>query len=179
MLTDLGLLLIRLTLGPLFFGHGAQKLFGWFGGAGPAGTARTMASLGLRPPRFWAIVAGVVELVGGTLFGLGLLNPLGSLCITASMLTAIARVHWPRFWVQEGGIEYPLVNAVVVNAVALAEGGRYSLDRLLRLRLPVPASLLLGLGLVAGAVRVLHVANPPRATRAEAVGGQPREARAG
>ena len=92
--TDLGLLILRLIVGLLLAGHGAQKLFGWFGGNGLSGTAGWLESLGLRPAPFWALIAGLSEVGGGILLALGLLTPLGSLGIMASMLMATIKVHW-------------------------------------------------------------------------------------
>ena len=163
-LASLGILILRLVLGSLMVGHGAQKLFGWFGGGGLAGAEAMVRSLGLRPAWFWAIVAGVAEFGGGLLFALGLLNPIGSLGITASMLMAITKVHWPKVWVSQGGFEYPLVNVAATTAVALTGPGKYSLDRALGIRLPLPASYLIGLAAVlAGYATALVVAARPAA----------------
>lgn len=162
---DIGVLILRVVLGVLMVGHGSQKLFGWFGGAGIEGTAGWLASFGLRPARFWAVLAGLVEFVGGILLALGLLNPLGPVLITASMITAIVLVHWPRVWVTEGGLEYPLVNIGAVAAVALAGPGRYSLDAVLGTALPMPATYLLGLVVVVVVLAVAIItARTPRRT---------------
>ncbi len=159
---DIGTLILRLVLGVLMVGHGSQKLFGWFGGAGIGGTAGWLASFGLRPARFWAVLAGLVEFVGGILLALGLLNPLGSVFITASMIAAIVLVHWPRVWVTEGGLEYPLVNIAATAAVALAGPGRYSLDAAMGITLPMPATYLLGLVVVVAVLAVAMItARPP------------------
>lgn len=125
---DFGLLILRLVVGLLLAGHGAQKLFGWFGGPGLAGFSGWLASMGFRPPRAWAVLAGLCEFAGGILFALGLYSPLGSLFIAASMLVAIARVHWPKIWVTEGGLELPLVNLATVTAVGVTGPGAISLD---------------------------------------------------
>src|SRR5215213_11040185 len=90
-----GLLLARLILGALMVGHGSQKLFGWFGGYGIAGTGGFFESLGFRPGRFFAMAAGASEVIGGLLVALGLLGPLGPATIIAVMIVAIATVHWP------------------------------------------------------------------------------------
>ncbi|MBI3977675.1 MAG: DoxX family protein [Chloroflexi bacterium] len=163
MLVDLGLLIQRLVVGLLLAGHGAQKLFGWFGGGGLAGTAGWLGSMGLRPARWWAVVAGLAEFGGGLLLALGFLNPLGSLGILASMLMAIVKVHWPKVWVTEGGLEYPLANAAAVTAVALAGPGRCSLDAALGIRLPKPWTFLAGLAvIVAGLLVALQPAAAER-----------------
>src|SRR5256885_11374399 len=98
MSTDLGLLIIRVVVGLLVAGHGAQKLFGWFGGYGLRGTAGWMGSMGLQPAIPWTLLAGGSEFGGGLLLALGLLSPLGSLGVIAAMLTAIILVHWPKIW---------------------------------------------------------------------------------
>src|SRR5207249_3088625 len=148
MFEDLGLLILRLVVGLLFVGHGSQKLFGWFGGFGLEGTAGWLGSMGFRPPHFWATIAGLSELVGGLLLALGLLNPLGALGIIASMLIAIAKVHWPKLWVTEGGFEYPLTLIAGVTAISLAGPGLYSLDAKLGTGLPMPAVFVAGLAVV-------------------------------
>lgn len=146
MMTDLGLLLIRVVVGVVLTGHGLQKLAGWFGGRGLAGTAHSVERLGLRPARVWAIVAGLSESCGGLLFALGLLNPMGSILIGAVMLMAIVRVHWPKgLWNMSGGFEYPLVNLTVVIGVALAGPGAYALDTAFGVKLPVATLLVSGL----------------------------------
>jgi putative oxidoreductase len=94
----------------LFMGHGAQKLFGVFGGPSPAGFAGWLQGLGLRPARVWAIVAGICEFGGGLLFALGLITPIAALALLAVMLMAVATVHWTKgLWVTNGGYEYNLV----------------------------------------------------------------------
>lgn len=135
-MTDLALLVLRLVTGLLLAGHGAQKLFGWFGGHGLAGTAGWLESLGFRPGRFWALLAGGCEFFGGLLLALGLFSPAGPLLITAAMLTAIFKVHWPKLWVTQGGFELPLTNVAVAAAVGMAGPGAYSLDALWGTALP-------------------------------------------
>src|SRR3954447_13022938 len=131
---DLALLVLRLVIGALFVGHGAQKLFGMFGGHGLAGTGGFFESVGLGPGRHTALMAGAAELVGGLLFAFGLLTPLGAALISATMLVAIASVHWRAgVWVSEGGIEYPLVLVTTTCAVAAIGAGRYSLDHALQI----------------------------------------------
>ncbi|MDQ7828117.1 MAG: DoxX family protein [Armatimonadota bacterium] len=145
---DLGLVMIRVVIGGLFMGHGLQKLTRWVGGYGLAGTAGYMESLGLRPGRLWALVAGLCETLGGALFALGLLNPVGSVLIGAVMLMAIARAHWGRGpWVANGGWEYALANLTVVTGVALTGPGAYAVDSVLGRTLPVVPILVAGLAL--------------------------------
>ena len=125
----IGRLLLRLTVGGFFFGHGTQKLFGWFGGHGIEPTAQMFESLGMRPGRRNAIAAGAAEAGGGAALALGLATPLAAGAITSVMLTAINRVHLKNGpWVTNGGYEY---NAVLIAAaLALTEvgPGELSLD---------------------------------------------------
>jgi putative oxidoreductase len=138
-----------LTVGFLLFGHGAMKLFGWFGGGGLQATISMMGShLRLRPPQLWGALAGLTEVGGGILFGLGLLDPLGSLGIIAAMLVAIVLVHPDKLWAQNRGMELPLVYAITALGVGLTGPGSYSLDALLGVSLPEPLTLVVGLVLV-------------------------------
>jgi putative oxidoreductase len=119
----LGKLALRGVIGPLFVGHGTQKLFGWFGGHGLEGTAGFFESgLQLRPGKRHATAAGLSEALGGALLTLGALTPVAASLITGVMTTAIRKVHAPHGpWVTEGGYEY---NAVLVAALfALTETG--------------------------------------------------------
>ncbi len=104
-----GLLLIRVVFGLTMAAHGAQKVFGWFGGGGPQGTAAFFGDgLRFRAPLLMALAAGVAELSGG-FFALGLLTPLAALGIAVVMLTSIATVHWPNgFFATNGGYEFNL-----------------------------------------------------------------------
>ena len=131
---DLGVLALRLALGAVFLGHGAQKAFGAFGGPGFEGAAGFVGSMGLRPARFWAALAVGGELVAGVLFLLGLLTPLAGLLVLATMAVAIVKVHGPKgFFVQDGGYEYNLVLIIAALAVAAMGPGRFSLDYVLGL----------------------------------------------
>ena len=168
---DLGLLLLRLVIGGLLFGHGAQKLFGWFGGFGFAGTRGWLASqMRMRPATFWAALAGLSEVVGGLLLAVGFLSPLGSLAIVAAMLMAIILAHWPRFWAAQNGIEYPLVLLAAAASLALSGPGAYSLDALLGIALPTPATLVAGLALVLIGTVVALATRAPEASEATAPG---------
>ena len=122
-------LVARLVLGGLFVGHGTQKLFGWFGGHGLDGTAGFFESLGLRPGRQHAIVAGSAETGGGALLALGLATPAAAAAITGVMTTAIRTVHAPNGpWVTDGGWEYPAVIIATVVLIAEMGPGPVSLD---------------------------------------------------
>lgn len=129
----LGLLVVRLVVGLLFVGHGAQKLFGWFGGYGPKGTGGWLESIGVKPGVAMAIVAGLMELVGGALFAAGLLTPLAAALIVMTMLVAIVKVHGQNgLWATANGYEYNLVLAAIAIGIALTGAGQFSLDALIR-----------------------------------------------
>ncbi|HEY8644387.1 MAG TPA: DoxX family protein [Gaiellaceae bacterium] len=123
-----GLLLLRIVIGLTLFGHGAQKLFGWWGGPGQAGTRGWLGSMGFRMPAVMAFLLGISE-ASGLLLALGLLTPLAALLTTSAMLVAIGSVHWKNgFWSSKGGYEFNL--ALIAGSVAIAATGpgRYSLD---------------------------------------------------
>jgi putative oxidoreductase len=143
--TDLALLILRVAIGAVMFGHGAQKLFGWWGGPGLAGaTAMFGSHLRLRPASFWAITGSLTEVVGGLLLALGLLGPAGPVAVVAAMMMALT-VHWPKFWAQEGGIEFPLVLLVTAVSLAVAGPGAYSVDAALGWQLVTPVTVIGGL----------------------------------
>ncbi len=122
-------LFLRLTIGGLFVGHGTQKLFGWFGGHGLDGTGQFFESLGMAPGRRNAVAAGVAEAGGGAALALGLATPLAASALTATMLTAISRVHAKNGpWVSQGGYEYNLVLIAAVLALTEVGPGKLSLD---------------------------------------------------
>src|SRR5919109_1231070 len=106
---DLGRIAIRAIVGPLFIGHGTQKLFGWFQGAGLEGTGGFFEKLGLRPRKPHAAAAGAAEAGGGVLLMLGALTPFAAAGISGTMITAIRTAHAGKGpWVTGGGYEYPL-----------------------------------------------------------------------
>lgn len=129
---DTGLLIIRLVIGLSFIGHGAQKLFGWFGGFGLEGTGGWMESLGMKPGKAMALLAGLAEFVGGIFFVLGLLTPLAGIMIAITMLAAIVKVHYANgYWSTNNGYEYNLALLAVAIGLALAGPGKYALDAIL------------------------------------------------
>ncbi|MDR7002390.1 DoxX family protein [Neobacillus niacini] len=129
---NIGLLIIRLVIGVLFMGHGAQKLFGWFGGYGLKGTGGWFESIGMKPGITMALFAGLAELVGGTLFALGLLTPLAGIMIAGTMVMAIAKVHGANgIWATSNGYEYNLTLLAVAIGIALVGPGQYALDAFL------------------------------------------------
>jgi putative oxidoreductase len=119
---NIGTVALRGVIGPLFVGHGTQKLFGWFGGHGIEATGGMFEQLGLRPGKRNAIAAGTTEALGGALLTLGAFTPLAATMVASSMVTAIRTVHFENGpWVTENGYEY---NAVLIAAMAaLVEHG--------------------------------------------------------
>src|SRR5262245_43520782 len=109
---DMGILIGRLIIGLAMAAHGAQKLFGWFGGYGIAGTGGFFEGLGFRPGRFFASGAGLAEFFGGLLTAFGLFGPFGPALIILVMVVAAVAVHWPHgFFAMSNGIEMPLLYA--------------------------------------------------------------------
>jgi putative oxidoreductase len=124
------MLFLRVVVGLLLFGHGAQKLLGWFGGHGPRGTAGFFGSLGFRREHAlpMAVLAGASE-AAGLLFALGFLTPFAALAMASVMVVAVGTVHWRNgLWVTNGGYEFNLVLWTVAIAVAASGPGRFSLD---------------------------------------------------
>ena len=129
---DLGRLLLRGVVGPLFVGHGTQKLFGWFDGHGPEGTGGFFESIGLRPGKRHATAAGWSEAAGGALLTLGALTPLASTLISGTMITAIRKVHLQNGpWVTGNGYEYNLPLIAAMAALTETGAGRPSVDEAL------------------------------------------------
>lgn len=127
--TSLAMLLLRVTVGVVFIAHGAQKLFGWFGGHGLNGTGQWMASIGLEPGYVMALMAGSGEFFGGIALVLGLLTRPAGVVTGFAMLVAIFAAHWSGgFFLSNGGYEYALTLAVASFAIALQGGGKYSVD---------------------------------------------------
>jgi putative oxidoreductase len=129
-----GLLILRLVLGTAMAAHGAQKLFGWFGGYGLKGTGGFFEGLGFRPGARFALAAGLTESTSGLLLALGFLGPIGPALILSVMLVAILTVHRGHgFFAGTNGIEVPLLYITGALAVAFAGPGQYSLDQVLGL----------------------------------------------
>ncbi|MCI2253596.1 DoxX family protein [Domibacillus sp. PGB-M46] len=129
MAADLGLLIIRLVIGLTFVGHGAQKLFGWFGGTGITGTGSFIQSIGIKEgAKVWAVLAGLFEFVGGLLFAAGFLTWIGAIMIIIVMIDAIFAVHGKNgYWMTNGGFEYNLVLIAAAIGIALIGPGDYVL----------------------------------------------------
>jgi putative oxidoreductase len=161
--------IVRLAQGSLMAGHGAQKLFGSFGGPGLEGTSGFMEMLGMRPGRPWAYLAGLSEFGGGVLTALGLFNPLGPLGVIGSMSMATRKAHWGKpIWVTEGGAELPVLNIAISTALMIREPDRYSLDRVLGIRLPAWVGPLCLVGIILTVLYTeLEVDEPPEQEEAQ------------
>lgn len=128
-LRDLALLSARLALGGTIAAHGAQKMFGAFGGPGPQKAAQMMHSLGLRPGERHATMASAAEMTSGALISLGLGGPVGPAMLTSIMLVAIETVHRPKgYWAANGGYEMNVMYLAVALLLANHGYGSLSLD---------------------------------------------------
>lgn len=149
-----GLLVVRLVVGLLMAAHGSQKLFGWFGGHGIAGTGMFFESIGFRPGRLFAQLAATTEIVSGVLVALGLLGPVGPALMLSVMIVAAVSVHLKNgLFAQSNGIELALSYGTVAIGLALIGFGSYSLDALLGLQTlytPAWALVALAIGVLGG-----------------------------
>ncbi len=170
---DLGMLVLRLTVGLAMAAHGSQKLFGWFGGYGPDVTGQFFETMGFRPGRRHALAAGSVEFGGGLLLVFGLLTPLAAALIASVMLVAAATVHWKNgFFITDGGYEYNLVLGISALSLAFAGPGTFSVDAVLGLQ---ASGFGWGAGAaivaVAGAIAQLTQRHVPATAAVSAAGG--------
>ncbi|MEX0731660.1 MAG: DoxX family protein [Aquisalimonadaceae bacterium] len=123
-------LMLRVVAGIIFIAHGAQKLFGWFGGYGLSGTGEWMASIGLQPGLPMAFLAGAGEFFGGIALILGLLTRPAAAVLTFTMVVAIAAVHLGNgLFVSNGGYEFSLALLAMSAALVVTGGGKLSVDR--------------------------------------------------
>lgn len=131
--TGIDTLPIRLAAGVIFAAHGAQKLFGWFGGYGLEGTAGWMASIGLEPGVLMAALAGGAEFFGGLLLIIGLLVRPAALILAVTMLVAIATVHLDNgLFASNNGYEFGLALLAISVGLVIRGAGSLSADRLLQ-----------------------------------------------
>ena len=166
---EAGLLVVRVVLGSIMAAHGAQKLFGWFGGHGLAGTRGWLESMGFKPARLQATVVGLAELGGGVSLVVGMITPIGAAAVAGVMLVAIATVHWRNgFFNSSGGYEFNLLIAATAIALAITGPGEVSVDRLAGWTLSGPAWGVAALGIsAAAATTVLALRKPPPAQKPE------------
>ena len=154
-----GLLLARLVLGALMAAHGGQKLFGWLGGYGIAGTAGFFEQLGFRPGRLFVVTASLSEVLSGILIVLGLFGPVGPALLLSVMIVAAVSVHWKHgLFAGTNGIEVPLLYAAGAVALALTGYGPFSLDAVLGIEhtwTPALKLAALAVGAVGGVVNLL------------------------
>jgi putative oxidoreductase len=148
-----GLLVARLIFGLGMSAHGAQKLFGWFGGYGLTKTGEFLAPLGFRPGRLFAAIASSTEVVAGLLIALGLFGPVGPALMLSVMIVAAVTVHWNKGFFAPNGIELSALYAAVAVVLALSGPGLFSLDALLGLEAlwsPTVAAVALAVGVIGG-----------------------------
>ena len=125
-----GLTVLRVLVGITFMAHGAQKLFGWFGGYGLAGVAQWMESIGLAPGYLMALLAGSAEFFGGLVLVIGLLVRPASAVLAITMLVAIFSVHIGNgFFMANNGYEFALALLAATLALLIEGAGRLSLDK--------------------------------------------------
>jgi putative oxidoreductase len=164
---SLGLLVARLALGLLFAAHGSQKLFGWFGGHGLAGTGGFFESLGFLPGRSFALAAGLAEFGGGLLLALGFLGPVGTALVVSVMVVAALVVHRGNgLFAMTNGVELPLLYSGGAIGLALTGFGAYSLDALLGLEAlwsPGVVWIAIAAGIIGGLTNVLLRRTPAAA----------------
>ena len=129
---SLASLALRIPAGIIFMAHGAQKLFGSFGGYGLEGTGQWMASIGLEPGYLMALAAGSAEFFGGIAILIGLLTRPAALALAVTMVVAILTVHLPHgLFMSNNGYEFALSLLAVTVALVFTGGGKLSLDRTL------------------------------------------------
>ncbi|WP_020380272.1 DoxX family protein [Nocardiopsis potens] len=125
---DVAVLAVRVGVGATIFAHGAQKLFGWFGGGGLKGTAKGFEGMGYRPGETTALAAGLSEAAGGASLALGLATPAGAAAVAGAMGVAAEMHSANGFFNTEGGLEYPALIGLTAASVAVSGPGRISLD---------------------------------------------------
>ena len=155
---SIGLLLIRVVIGLVMAAHGAQKLFGWFGGYGLNKTGEFFVHLGFQQGRAFATAASVTEITSGLLVALGFLGPVGPALMISVMLVAIITVHWSNgLFAAVNGIEVPLLYSTAALGLALIGYGSYSLDALLGIAArwtPTLTLIVLGAGVIGALANV-------------------------
>lgn len=127
---------LRLVLGVVMAAHGAQKLFGWFGGTGLEGFAEGMKSMGFNPPMLFALLGGGGEFFGGLLVLLGLFTRFGAFLLVCTMGVAVFKVHWANgLFASNNGYEYPLTIMMAALSLMFSGGQALSLDSILKIQM--------------------------------------------
>jgi putative oxidoreductase len=127
---DLASLILRLSLGVMFTGHGIQKVFGIFGGPGIEGFSGMLSKLGFAPALFWAYLAAYVELIGGLFLILGIFVRSAALALLILISVAAIKVHIPKgFFLSAGGFEYAFIIFSVCLALIIMGGGKFATTR--------------------------------------------------
>ncbi len=148
---DLGLLTLRVGVGGTLIAHGTQKLFGWFGGGGIAGTGGFFDSVGFTPGKLNAVLAGAGEAGGGALLALGLATPAAGAAAAGTMVVAASMHKDNGFFAQSGGYEYPAVLALTAASLALGGPGQLSLDAALGHKVNQPWMRIAGIAAIPAA----------------------------
>ncbi|HSL76214.1 MAG TPA: DoxX family protein [Candidatus Limnocylindrales bacterium] len=151
---DLALLILQLGVGLTFAAHGAQKLFGWWGGPGVAGWEGAMEHMGFRPARLFALTSALVEFGGGLLLAAGFFTPIVAAILVAQAVVIVGHVHWRHgFFNSESGVEFPLLLGIGAAAIGLAGASGVSLDSLVGVGFEPAARVVLVIaGLIAGLI---------------------------
>ena len=151
---DLALLVLRLGVGLTFAAHGAQKIFGWWGGPGISAWKGAIERMGFRPVTLFAAISSLAELGGGLFLAAGLFTPVAGAVLVGECVVIIGHVHWPKgFFNTKGGYEFPLVLAVGAVAVTLMEAGAWSVDAAIGFSLDANLRVaLVALGLIGGLI---------------------------
>ena len=165
--SDVGLLVLRVTIGTVFAAHGLQKLFGWWGGPGWEVWKGAIGHMGFRPILLWTAISVLAEL-GGIALIVGLLVPIAAAGLVAQGIVIIKKVHWAKgFWNAKGGIEFPLALLAGAFAVQVLGPGSWSLDAFLPVEiLYVPAVSWIILALATAGALVGAFLPPPAAPEA-------------
>lgn len=166
---SIGLLLVRVVIGFIMAAHGAQKLFGWFGGYGLRATGEFFGQLGFQPGSAFAAAASITEIASGLLIAFGVLGPIGPALMISVMIVAAITVHWEHgLFAANNGIELPLLYSAAAFGLALTGFGQYSVDAWLGIagRWPAPVTwIALSVGIVGGFANLALRRRPASAAR--------------
>lgn len=168
MTPDVALLVLRLFAGLTLAGHGAQHVFGAWGGPGLENWSNNLARMGLPAAALLGAVHGYAELLGGLALALGLLTPIAAALLAVPMIVATWRVHSKNgFWIMKGGYEYSLTHLVIFVVLGVTGPGAYALDSPLGLGAYAAPTFLIagGVGIMATAAATQQPAFPEEERR--------------